>query len=310
MRSGEQLSRLLRLVPYLAQHRGTDVSSVAETFGVAPREIIRDLEVLQFCGLPGGYPGDLFEVDIDTVREDGYIDFGNAEVLSRPLRLRTQEAASLLAALRLVVDVAGESEAARSALGKLETAVGSDDDRLSVTVAPSDAGDRARLTAAIGGRRVARLTYRKPGSAAEQVADVEPAKLRLVDGFPYLDAWSRERQAWRSYRLDRIVGVEVLDEPFEGRGEPPTTWFGDAPGRLSVTVRDGARWIAEYYPTTEVSEGTDSLTVTFPVASRRWACGLLLRLGGAVVAVSDPDLAAEARQLAQAALAQYPAEVE
>lgn len=310
MRSGEQLSRLLRLVPYLAQHPGTDVSSVAETFGVNPRDIISDLEVLQFCGLPGGYPGDLFEVDIDTVRDDGYIDFGNAEVLSRPLRLRTQEAASLLAALRLVVDVAGSSEAAATALAKLEAAVGSDDDRVSVSVAPSDPGDRAVLASAIAEAQVVRLTYRKPGSPQDQVAEVEPARLRLVDGYPYLEAWSRGRDAWRSYRLDRLVAVEVLDERFQPRADPPTTWFDDAPGRLTVTVRDSARWIAEYYPTTQVEERPEGLAVTFPVASRSWARGLLLRLGDAVVEVSEKDLAAEAGDVARAALAHYRPEVQ
>ncbi len=57
-------------------------------FGTTPTQVIRDLEVLQFCGLPGGYYDDLFDVDIDGVREDGHVFFRNAEVLARPLRLR------------------------------------------------------------------------------------------------------------------------------------------------------------------------------------------------------------------------------
>nr|WP_269452234.1 hypothetical protein [Tessaracoccus coleopterorum] len=83
--------------------------------------------------------------------------------MSRPLRLRTAEAASLLAALRLVVDVAGQSEAAASALAKLEAAVGVDDDKLQVAVEPSDPGHRAALDGAVSARNVVRLRYRKPG---------------------------------------------------------------------------------------------------------------------------------------------------
>lgn len=310
MRSGEQLSRLLRLVPYLAAHPGTTVPAVAAQFDVPTRQIIRDLEVLQFCGLPGGLPGDLFEVDIDAVREDGVIDFQNAEVLNRPLRLRTAEAASLLAALRLVVDVAGESAAAGSALAKLQDAVGNQDDKLSVTVAPTDPGARDRLSQAIAESRLVRLGYRRSGQQTDSEAEVEPRRLRLVDGYTYLDAWSRSRRAWRSYRLDRINAVELLDERFEPVGEPPTGWFDDAPEQVRLTVRDSGRWIAEYYPTTAVEETPAGLSVTFPVVSREWAVGLVLRLGDAVVEVSDAELLAEARGRALGALAHYRAEVQ
>ena len=310
MRSGEQLTRLLRLVPYLSSRPGVQVSAVAEAFGVPPRQIIRDLEVLQFCGLPGGYIDDLFDVDIEAVRDEGRIDFRNAEVLNRPLRLRPAEAASLLAALRLVVDVAGESDAAATALRKLEAAVGSEDDRVSVAVTPTDPGRRAALSTAIAERRVVTLTYRRPGTPDGSVAEVEPARLRLVDGYSYLDAWSRPRGAWRSYRLDRIQAVQLSDERFEPRGEPPTGWFDDVPERLSLTVRDDARWIAEYFPTTSVVETGDGRCVTFPVASRDWAIGLILRLGVSVVDVSDADLHAEAKSRAREALAHYPHDVQ
>jgi len=309
VRSDQQLTRLLRLVPYLSSRPGVEVSSVASAFGVSDRQIIRDLEVLQFCGLPGGYIDDLFDVDIEAVRDEGRIDFRNAEVLSRPLRLRPAEAASLLAALRLVVDVAGQSEAAASALAKLEAAVGHDDDKLQVAVEPSDPGHRAALDGAISNRNLVRLRYRKPRMAGESTADVEPAALRLVDGYTYLDAWSRSRDAWRSFRLDRIVAVEALPETFEPRGEPSSGWFDDVPRSLSIAVTRRAAWVAEYYPTTGVVDEGDRLTVTFPVASEEWAVGLLLRLGADVLEVSDPALREAARTRATAALAHYPSRV-
>ena len=45
------------------------------------------------CGLPGGYPDDLIDVDLDAlegpdgVRTDGVIRVSNADYLARPLRL-------------------------------------------------------------------------------------------------------------------------------------------------------------------------------------------------------------------------------
>lgn len=281
---------------------------MARAFGVSESQIIRDLEVLQFCGLPGGYIDDLFDVDLEAVRDEGRIDFRNAEVLSRPLKLRPAEAASLLAALRLVVDLAGESDAAASALAKLLAAVGADGDRLQVSVAPSDPGLRTTLNEAIARSAMLRLTYRR--AVEESTADVEPIRIRLVDGYSYLDAWSRPREAWRSYRLDRITDVTILGEKFEARGEPPTGWFEGVAEQLSIKVRPEAAWIAEYYPTTDVVAEGELRTVTFPVASREWAVGLLLRLGGAVVEVSDPSVGAEARTRADQALRHYPDNVQ
>jgi proteasome accessory factor C len=293
------------MVPYLSANQGVTTAKVAEVFGTTPRQVIRDLEVLQFCGLPGGMYDDLFDVDIEGVREDGHIFFRNADVLSRPLRLRPAEAASLIAALQLVADVAGETDAASSALAKLTDAFGDEGARLSVTVAATDPQQRAALTAAINARSAVELTYRTPGRPGTSQAIVEPARLRLVDGFTYLDAWSRPRDAWRSYRLDRIESVEVVDDPVTDRGDPPSGWFGEADARLTLTVRPRARWIAEYYPTLAVDDVEEGLRVTFPLASQAWAAGLVLRLGDDVVEVSDPEIATVVRRRAAAALALY-----
>lgn len=305
MRSKEQLARLLRMVPYLSAHQGVTTDEVADVFGVTPLQVIRDLEVLQFCGLPGGYYDDLFDVDIEGVREDGHIFFRNADVLKRPLKLRPAEAASLITALRLVVDVAGETEAAKSALAKLSEAFGDEGARLNVTVSATDPEQRAALSEAIAARRAVRLAYRTPGRPGASTAVVEPNRLRLVDGYTYLDAWSQQRSAWRSYRLDRVEGIEVLDESVADRGEPPATWFEDAALRLTLTVTRRAGWIAEYYPTVSVKDLGDTLEVTFPVASQAWAVALLLRLGDEVITVSDDGVADAVRARARLALAAY-----
>lgn len=304
MRSEAQLTRLLRMVPYLSSRPGVTTAEVADAFGITAKQVLRDLDVLQFCGLPGYLYDDLFDVDVEAVRDTGTIHFRNAGVLARPLRLRPAEAASLLAALRLVVDVAGESDAAMSALAKLEAAVGGES-AVSVTVSATDPTLRGQLSDAIAERRAVRLTYRASNRPGESEAEVEPARLRLVDGFTYLDAWSRPREAWRSFRLDRVVAVEPLDSQAGDHGEPPTGWFDDVSDQLTLTVAPTARWITEYYPTTDVTDHGSSLEVTFPVASLDWAVSLVLRLGDDALAISDENIAAASRAKARQALAFY-----
>ena len=58
-RSAQQVVRMLALVPYLQAHPDADLAATAQAFGVTPRRLLADLEVLWFVGLPGGMPGDL-----------------------------------------------------------------------------------------------------------------------------------------------------------------------------------------------------------------------------------------------------------
>ena len=115
-------------------------------------------------------------------------------------------------------------------------------------------------------------------------------------------------QLWRGHdaSLDRIVAVEPLEERFNERDDPPTAWFEDATGRLTLVVRPAARWIAEDYPTLEVADEGRWLRVTFPVASLDWAARLVLRLGADVVEVRDDAVRDASRALAREALRAYP----
>lgn len=308
MRSTEQLARLLKLVPYLQQHQGVSVTRVAEHFDISTRQVVSDIEVLQFCGLPEGFYGDLFDVDIDEVRDAGHIFFRNADVLARPMRMRLEEATSLLVALDALVEASGGSDAARSALAKLRSLVGEVDPAVSVSVAAGSPEDRQLLQESIARHSVLALTYLGAGRSPLTHPVVEPARLRVTDGFAYLDAWSRSRSAWRSYRLDRIDAIEATGASFEPRTDIPDVgddWFTDASRHLGLKLAPEAGWVAEYYPVTNriVHDGHES--VTFPVASLEWATALLLRLGESVLDVSDDHVARMAGAEARAALAHY-----
>ena len=63
------------------------------------------------CGLPGGYPDDLIDVDLDALEgpeADGVIRVSNADYLARPLRLTPTEATAIIVALRALRGSASE----------------------------------------------------------------------------------------------------------------------------------------------------------------------------------------------------------
>lgn len=302
-----ELQRLVNMVPFLNAHPGVSVAQVAEEFGVTQQRVLADLSILQFVGLPGGYYGDLFEVDLGGAREDGHIFARNLDALGRPMRLSTQQAASLIVALRVVRELGGDDAGTRSALAKLESLFADAKVGVDVDLAAGDASVRSCIHDAVEHGQVVRITYRVGGRGAQREAVVEPARLRTDRGFAYLDAWSRARESWRTYRLDRIVDAEMLDEHVPERSVPESlnTWFAEAQTELSITVTNAGRWCADYHPTTACEQVGEYWRITFPLVSQQWGARLLLRLGSDVVEVSDETVAEAARDMAREALGHY-----
>lgn len=312
MTSADQVARLLALVPYLQSHPDAELGDTAAVFGVTTEQLLADLDVLWYCGLPGGLPGDLIEIDMDTVAESGRIRLTNAEYLARPMRFTPDEAMSLVVALRAVRELAGGhlAEGIDSALAKLERATGAPGPQ--VTVAGGSEEIRERLTEAVAAQVVVELDYTGAGLAPSSPR-VAPAQLIVRDGFGYLQAWSLERRAWRTYRLDRISAVRTTTEPAGPVGEPPEFgpgWLEQRPDAAEVTLRldPEAAWITEYHPTRAVRRLDNAIEVDLLVADPAWLRALLLRLGPLVLAVQPPQAAAGAREAAAEALLAYGAE--
>ena len=309
MTSSSQVPRLLALVPYLQAHPDADLEATASVFDVTPRQLVADLTVLWFCGLPGGAPGDLIEVDMDAL-ESGTIRLTNAEFLARPHRFTPEEAMSLVVALAALEEMADAElgPAVRSARAKLEGAVGGGTDKVAIAVSAGQESIRGQLADAIAAGVAVRLTYHGASRGVATTPVVDPARLGTRDGYGYLTAWAHERAGWRTYRLDRIVAVDPLEQATTDHGPAPALasgWLDDRPDAVEVTLdlRPGGRWITEYHPLVATEELPDGLLrVRMRVADPGWFRRLLLRLGPAVARVDPPQAAASAIEAAREAL--------
>lgn len=309
MASSEQVTRLLALVSWLHANPETDVTTTAAQFGVTKEQLIADLWVLVFCGLPGGLPDDLIEIDMDQVEETGEIRIHNAEYLSHPMRFTPDEATSLLVALRAIGELAGDSLVVESAVAKLAEATGTIPEVSKLEFASGDDQIRAELVAAIDARNLVDLEYTDVGFAISHPR-VAPQRLLSRDGYGYLQGWNLEKAAWRTYRLDRIDSVTVVIGPFPELDEPPAFdrgWLENNPEAavVTLTLRPDASWVAESHPVREVRRHDDHLEVDLIVADPAWLRSLLLTLGPAVIRISPSQAGDGARELAAEALAAY-----
>ena len=283
MTSSDQVQRMLLEVPYLQANPGVAVDEVAATFGISRAQVLKDLEVLWMCGLPGGLPDDLIEIDMDAAQAGGAIRLSNADYLTRPMRFTRDEAVSLIVALRTVAEVATGQTAAytASALAKLEQLAGSvEAGRIGIDVATGTDDVRATVASAIeAGHRLA-LSYDGATRGVTTTPVVDPHSITLRDGVGYLVAWSAERHDWRTYRLDRIAEATELPEPATDHGRPPdfTGWFEQSTGQVTLDLAPEAVWITEYYPIRSSEPLPDGgRRVRLAVSDPAWLRWLLLR---------------------------------
>ncbi|MGW2816164.1 helix-turn-helix transcriptional regulator [Streptomyces sp. NPDC001415] len=308
----DQTRRMLSLVTYLRERPGAHVADVARAFGITEDELISDLDVLPMCGT-SFRGGDLLDIDTDGDR----IWWHNPDDVAAPLRLAADEATALLVAARAVSTLPGLREGDRQALlratAKLEAAAGEAagaSSRLSVTF-ESEGGVFAEVDRAISERRRLWVKYYSPARDELTEREVDPIRLFAV-GHTYMEAWCRLSEARRTFRLDRVAEIRLLDEA----SAPPELELRDLSEGLVqpsaedpevvVEVGPGGRWVAEYYPHDSAEELPDGgLRITLrtpdPASLRR----LALRLGQDGRIVSPDDLAESARRVAREALAGY-----
>jgi proteasome accessory factor C len=308
-------------VPYIQARREVSLEQAATDFGVPASQIVKDLNVLWFCGLPGLGMGDLIEIDMEALEGEGVIRLSNADYLSRPLRLDSSEASALIVALRALRE--GGDDDVRPivdrTLNKLEAAAG-DGAAVAAQVdirMPEQAGAlnelRERLTRAVDQRRQVRLDYYVPTRDQSTERVVDPLRVVTAEGNAYLEAWCHVAEDQRLFRLDRISSAVVLEEPVEDHGDLEPRNLADGifqPSTddllVTMTLEPSARWVAEYYPVEDrVEEPGGRLTVRLRVGDPAWLTQLMLRLGASAQVTDPPDIADDVRRVAARALQNY-----
>ncbi|MFC5379675.1 helix-turn-helix transcriptional regulator [Aquipuribacter nitratireducens] len=305
----DRLSRLLAMVPFVLDRDGIGLAELAAHFEVSEQQVVRDLQLLFVCGTPGHLPDDLIEADW----EGGVVRIGNADTLSRPLRLTGEEAVVLLLGLRLLADVPGPHD--REALGRatrtLQRLTGDAEPLLEVVADPWGPPAHAD-TVARALREGRRLRLRYLSAARDELTDreVDPVRVVVDGGRPYLQAWCYRADDVRSFRLDRVVDATVLEEPVRAHpggdrdGAPSRAWVAEHGRPVRLRLRRGAEWVAEQYPVeVVVRQGQPLVTdVRLQVADTGRVVRLALRLGGALEVLAPRSLRRDVAAAAAAAL--------
>jgi predicted DNA-binding transcriptional regulator YafY len=308
----ERFARLVTLAGILIQAARDgdklDLRELTESLRVSEAELREDIDLLNVVNFGGGsyvlyaeIQGDVVEVDPEPYGDN----------FAKPARLLPLEAKALIAAIDLLGDHVASGSLA-SARERIVRALGQDPagEGLQITTAKGDDSEVARLVSqAIDGRRILEIDYYKENEDEFTTRRVEPYQLLNGQEGWYVHSYDPEREATRSFRLDRIRSATVTDENFEPRPdvEPDVSGWprtGEVPASRVARVwiaPERARWAREdRRAVEELSDG--AVIVELHYAGDDWLVREILKEAGDAV-VLEPEDAREAVLSAAAALA-------
>jgi proteasome accessory factor C len=256
----ERFAVLQALLAHLLARCGDDdrttigASELVERFRIPYEELDEHLQLLNLVNFGGGCYAVYAVLDGDEVRVVKEI-FGDA--FRRPPRLTPLEARAIRLALEFVGPmIAAEAHTPLERVrGKLEETFGQFE--LHESADPPAVNEEEELiralAEAIERRELVEIEYLKPDETETATRTIEPYRIERDLPHWYVHAWDLDRDAPRSFRVDRMRSARGLERSFEPRpsldlGSPrrlARVWIGPEAARFwlergATLLNDGA----------------------------------------------------------------------
>lgn len=308
------VTRLLTLLELLQTYRRLSGAEIARRLEVAPRTVRRYIATLHEIGIP---------IDSEAGRLGGYRLRPGYKL--PPLMLTDEEALAvvlgLLAGRRLGLVAA--SSAAEGALAKLDRVlpdalrqrVHATQETIGMGLGQGmpvrervDPGFLLTLGAAVHDERRVQISYRSANGEKTDRA-VHPYGVVFQSGRWYLVGWDLLRRGIRTFRLDRVLAVEVTEQSFarpvgfnavehvqESIAGAPWAWSVEVV--LALSMQEARRRVS---PTVGMLvQERDGVRLTMGADNLSWASRYLVGLGCGFTVLKPAQLRDALRELAAA----------
>jgi predicted DNA-binding transcriptional regulator YafY len=300
---------LAHYVASLPEGKSVALEVLARELGCSVEDLRRALESVM----------EVEDRDLTTISgvliEDGrlvkYLHGGYGRDFSNPVRLSPVQGRAALLALDLV-SKAVDPGILEELRGKVLAAVGREIPQVEADTGAGDVGIAEAIDRARREQKVLEIRY--PSGGEMRIRAVEPLLMSSIGGVWYLNAYCRQVDAPRLFRLDRILAARVTEERFEEReGVDLKTDYEDIDPRGYAARRavvrfspEVARWMEERPELDLLEEHEDgSADYALYYTDPAWAANRIMQYLGEAVVLEPEELGVEVRRQASALLDRY-----
>lgn len=303
----EQFNLALSIVGLVLRDGPHGVSELAEHFGLSEKTIHRAVLTIGNSEDVGNFRTH-FYLD-DELLEKGEVDFTQASAqLDEPPVLSQRQVAALAAGLDYL-----------ASLPQFESSTELSDLRLAIGGATPTGVARISRTrelgllttlqeALLGGLAISCEYQNQLGERAKR--NIDPLRIDFIADKHYLRGFCHKNQAVRSFRLDRMVSVEITDQKISelALSQPiPDEVFGEVSSEtlVKIAAQPEASEIFWNFPSVGIlSQVADELVGEIMVGSLRALGRHVARYGGLVRVLSPQPAVDAVREFARSALTQ------
>ena len=204
--------RLLDLVPYIVAHPGISITEVAKEFSISRDEVLKDLNLLFLCGLPGYTPLELIDISFD---EESVV-IRDPQNLAAPRNLNESEALIARIALAALEESTPKTSAAYLQIialrEKIAEAFSSSIPASAITFTLDK--ERATLEAiesAIKQELDLEMTYNNVTKDSSSKRSITPISIIAEDKRTLVSAYCHSAKALRTFNLAQISEVSTKE---------------------------------------------------------------------------------------------------
>jgi len=209
--AAERALRLLDLVPFVVNNQGITISELASRFSVTREEIVKDLNLLFLCGLPGYTPLEL----IDLSLEDDVVVIRDPQNLSLPRNFNYSESIVLRIALAALQEIILKSDPRYVTLSNLIRKL---EDTYSAEI-PSEAFhieiEKDKIALEIARQALDQgldLNIKYLNRTKDEVTErrISPQRIRANENKIQLDGYCHLSNDSRTFNLNQILEIKLL----------------------------------------------------------------------------------------------------
>ena len=204
--------RLLDLVPYIVAHPGISITELAKEFSISRDEVLKDLNLLFLCGLPGYTPLELIDISFD---EESVV-IRDPQNLAAPRNLNESEALIARIALAALEESTPKTSAAYSQIIALREKIAKAFSSSIPASAITFTLDKKRATleaieGAIKQELDLEITYNNVTKDSSSRRSITPISIIAEDKRTLVSAYCHSAKGLRTFNLAQISEVSTKE---------------------------------------------------------------------------------------------------